>query len=52
MMNELGIDTDYRATGNMTYIPYARTSEDIIEEHIKFAQDNFNIAVNDKDKVP
>ena len=51
MMNELGIDSNYMAVGNMTYIPCARSNEDIIEEHIKFSQDNFNIAVNENDKV-
>ena len=51
MMNELGINANYAAVGNITYAPYARSSEDIIDEHVKFSQDNFNIVVNENDKV-
>ena len=51
MMNELGIDANYIAVGNMTYAPYARTGEEIIDEHIKFSLDHFDITVKEKDKV-
>ena len=48
LLNELGYDlTSLECRGNSTYHPVNSVEDDIIQEHVNFIKDNFNIRVSE-----